>query len=181
MSSIEIKYNLILSFFKALTLSQSIKMDNKLLCPYWTQLNLIGGRNRGIIYFYPGWPARKNSKIHPFSCKTNSFSTWKRQNSFLVQPGWKFSDHILANMGSTEKKMVHPCMFRIQAINNKCSLSNSNSAIFCRRKLKIIKLATEVVSNASAIKIAVVKLGYDSKMADHISNSTFVLKLVMQI
>ena len=58
--------------------------------------------------------------------------------------------------------------------------SYSNSKIFasvkiCRRKSKIIELASANVWNTSAIKIPDVNLQYDDKMG---GNSTFVLKLV---
>ena len=48
----------------------------------------------------------------------------------------------------------------------------------CEHKLKIIELMSAVVRNMSAIKTANLNLRYDDKMADHISNSIFVLKLV---
>ena len=61
------------------------------------------------------------------------------------------------------------------------SLSNSKMFVLaknCRRKSKLIELISATVWNTSPIKIAHIHLGYDNKMADHIGNSTFVLKLV---
>ena len=52
------------------------------------------------------------------------------------------------------------------------------SAKNCQCKQKTIEFALVVVWNTLAIKIVDLNLGYDNKMADHISNSTVVLKLV---
>ena len=72
-------------------------------------------------------------------------------------------------------------MNNIYRVSYCISLSNSKilaSAKNCRRKSKIIELTSAIVYDTSAIKIVELNLGYDSNMADHVGNSTFVLKLV---
>ena len=48
----------------------------------------------------------------------------------------------------------------------------------CQSILKISELASANVWNVPVMKVVDVYPGYDSKMVDHIGNSTFVLKLV---
>ena len=55
---------------------------------------------------------------------------------------------------------------------------NFPSAKNCQLRSKIIGLTSAIVWNMSAIKNADINLGCKDKMADHIGNSTFILKLV---
>ena len=66
-------------------------------------------------------------------------------------------------------------------IYQRSSLPNSKIFALAKKywhKSKINKLASTTVLNMSTIKVVDVNVGYNSKMADHISNSTFVLKFV---
>ena len=81
---------------------------------------------------------------------------------------------------------VWPCCYNFEhkvsfILNSNHSLLNLKLFVLlknCQCKSEIIELASTIVWNRSAIKFAELNLGYDGKMVDHISNSTFVLKLV---
>ena len=81
---------------------------------------------------------------------------------------------------------VWPCCYNFEhkvsfILNSNHSLLNLKLFVLlknCQCKSEIIELASAIVWNRSAIKFAELNLGYDGKMVDHISNSTFVLKLV---
>ena len=64
-----------------------------------------------------GGQQKRIKKSSLFLAKLILFPAWKRQNSYLFPTSLTYSsDHIPVNLGSSKKKMIHPCMFKIQTI-----------------------------------------------------------------
>ena len=59
-------------------------------------------------------------------------------------------------------------LFTVYYVCSRSNLKFFTSAKKCRRKSKIIELASVIVRNKPALKIVEVNLGYDGKMAEHV-------------